>query len=143
MCIRDSDATVHLSLSRLRNMRDTFIVECARGTVEIGIHEPAVVRVSLGAAGSALIGNVSDATFERAPLRTVFARQLDDVVAAIRGTRPPLVGGVDGRRAVAIVEACYGVRTPLRQPWNYPEAYAGNRETAESCRPRSPARASL
>jgi predicted dehydrogenase len=126
-----SGATVHLALSRLRNMRDTFIVECARGTVEIGIHEPAVVRISLADAGSTLVGNVPDATFERAPLRTVFARQLDDVVGAIRGRRPPLVGAADGRRAVAIVEACYAARTPLRLPWNYPEAYSGIRETGD------------
>ena len=122
-------APVYLALSWLRNMRDTFIVECERGTVEIGIHEPAMVRVSLGGAGSTLDGNVRDAAFERAPLRTVFGRQLADVVAAVRGTGSPLVGGIDGRRAVGIVEACYAVRQPLRQPWDYPEAYSGTPDT--------------
>ncbi len=124
-------ATVHLELSWVRNMRDTFIVECARGTVEIGIHEPALVRLSIGDAGSTVVGNVPDQTFGRAPLRTVFRRQLDDVIAAVRGMKSPLVGAVDGRRAVGIVEACYAAKQPLRRPWNYPEAYSVSRETGE------------
>jgi predicted dehydrogenase len=124
-------APVFLELSRLRNMRDTFIVECARGTVEIGIHEPAVVRVSVGDASSPLIGNVPDPTFESAPLRTVFGRQLANLVAAVRGSRAPLVGGAEGRRAVGLIEACYAVRQPLRRPWNYPEAYSAVRQATE------------
>jgi len=123
-------APVFLELSWLRAMRDTFIVECARGTVEIGIHEPAVVRVSVGG-GAALIGNVPDQTFQRAPLRAVFGRQLDDVVAAVRGRHAPLIGGVDGRRAVGVVEACYAMRQPLTRSWNYPQAYSVTRETAD------------
>jgi len=123
-------APVFLELSWLRKMRDTFIVECARGTIEIGIHEPAVIRVSVGDA-SALIGDVPDHTFERAPLRTVFGRQLEDVVAAVRLTRAPLVGGSDGRRAVGVVEACYAMRQLLIRPWNYPQAYSATRETAD------------
>jgi predicted dehydrogenase len=122
-------APVFLELSWLRNMRDTFIVECARGTVEIGIHEPAVVRVSLG--DTALIGNVPDHRFERAPLRTVFRRQLDNVVAAVRGMLAPLVGGIDGRRAVGVVEACYAMKQPLSRPWDYPQAYSATRATAD------------
>lgn len=124
-------APVHIELSRLRNMRDTFMVECARGTVEIGIHEPAVVRVSVGTASSSLIGNVPDATFERAPMRTVFGRQLANVVAAVRESRAPLVGGAEGRRAVGLVEACYAVRQPLRRPWHYPEAYSAAWQATE------------
>jgi predicted dehydrogenase len=108
-------APVYMELSRLRTMRDTFIVECARGTVEIGIHEPAVVRVSLGAASSSLIGSVPDPAFERAPMRTVFGRQLANVVAAVRESRAPLVGGAEGRRAVGLVEACYAVAGIIRQ----------------------------
>lgn len=123
-------APVLLELSWLREMRDTAIVECARGTVEIGIHEPAVIRVSVGDA-STLVGNVPDQTFERAPLRTVFRRQLEDVVTAIRGAGAPLIGGLDGRRAVGIVEACYAMRQPLTRPWNYPQAYSVTRRTAD------------
>ena len=117
-------APVQVEFSRTRQLRDTVIVEGERGTVEIGVFEPAVVRLSLPGGGPTLAGSVADAEFARAPLPTVFGRQLADVVRAIRGGPPPLVGGTDGRRAVALVESCYARRTPLRRPWDFPEAYA-------------------
>ena len=120
----DTGAPVRLELSRTRVMRDTAVVTCERGTVELGVFDPAVVRLSLAADSPALDGVVPDPEFERAPLRTVFARQLVDVVAAVRDGREPLVGGRDGRQTVALVEACYAIRQPLQLPWGYPEAYA-------------------
>jgi len=117
-------APVAVELSRTRNLRDTTIVKCERGVVEIGIYEPAVVRLAMVGGGTTLAGGVPDAEFERAPVQTLFARQLADVVAAVRHGAPPLVGGREGRRAVALVEECYALRRPLRRPWDYPEAYA-------------------
>lgn len=119
-------ANVHFELSRLRSMRDTFVIECERGTLELGLHEPAIARLSM-ADGSVLDGHVPDPEFDRAPLRTVFTRQLADVAAAIRERREPLVTGAEGRRAVGLVEACYAARQPLRRPWDFPESYAMSR----------------
>ena len=110
-------APVRMELSRTRVLRDTVRVECERGVVELGVFDPAVVRLS--APGMRPIdASVPDAEFDRAPMHTVFARQLADVVAAIREGREPLVPGWQGRRAIAIVEACYAVRRPLRYPWD-------------------------
>ena len=120
----EGGAPVQVELSRTRQLRDTVVVEGERGTVDIGVFEPAVVRLALAGGGPALAGSVADAAFAQAPLLTVFGRQLADVVSAIRGGPPPLASGPDGRRAVAVVEACYARRTPLRQPWDFPEAYA-------------------
>ena len=120
----ENGAPVHLELSRTRALRDTSVIECENGSVEIGVFEPAVVRLRLPGGGPALDARVPDQEFEGAPLRVVFARQLADVVGAIRGGRPPLVSGVDGRRVVALVEACYALRRPLRRSWDYPEVYA-------------------
>jgi predicted dehydrogenase len=111
---------VHIDLSRTRVLRDTVIVGCERGSAEIGVFEPAVIRLSLDGAGQTLTCAVPDPEFERAPLRTVFGRQLADVVVAIRGGPAPLVGGPDGRRVVALVEACYAARQPLSWPWDVP-----------------------
>ena len=47
-----------------------------------------------------------------------------DFVAAIRGEGTVTVSGAEGRKAVALAEACYAARQPLRLPWDYPEAYA-------------------
>jgi predicted dehydrogenase len=120
----ETGAPVRLELSRTRTLRDTAIVTCERGTIELGVFEPAVVRLSLAGDRPALTGFVPDQEFERAPLRTVFARQLADVIAAVREGRHPLVDGLEGRRAVQLVQACYTLRQPLRLPWGYPEAYA-------------------
>jgi predicted dehydrogenase len=119
----DGGAEVFLELSRLRPLRDTMIVECEHATVELGLHEPAMCRLTLAGEASRLVGGVPDREFEQAPLRTVFARQLADVVSAIQDRHPPLVDGIQGRRAVAAVQACYARRVPLRHPWSYPESY--------------------
>jgi predicted dehydrogenase len=120
----ESGAPVHVELSRTRALRDTAVIECERGSVEIGVFEPAVVRLRLPDGGPSLDARVPDWEFECAPLQVVFARQLADMVGAIRGGRPPLVGGVEARRVVAVVEACYALRRPLRRTWDYPEVYA-------------------
>jgi len=119
-----SGAPVWIELSRLRELRDTVVVECECGTVEIGIFEPAVLRLTLADGGPALAGDVPDPRFASAPLVTVFTRQLADFTSAIATRRSPLVTGADGRRAVATVEAAYSLRGPLRRPWDFPEAYA-------------------
>jgi predicted dehydrogenase len=117
-------APVAVTLSRSRALPDTVTVVCERGTAEIGVFEPAMIRLTPPAGTLALEGTVPDAVFERAPLATVFGRQLADFVAAIRGERPPAVTATEGRRVVALAESCYALRQPLRLPWDYPEAYA-------------------
>jgi predicted dehydrogenase len=115
---------VHLEFSRTRKLRDTIIVDGERGTVELGVFEPALVRLSLPAGGAQLTGYLPDAEFDRSPLPSVFGRQLSDVVDALRNRHAPLVGGRDGRRVVALIEDCYALQQPLRYPWDYPEVYA-------------------
>jgi predicted dehydrogenase len=121
---------VRLELSRTRRLRDTVIVEGSNGTVEIGVFEPVLVRLTPAGGAAASEGGVPDPEFERAPLATVFGRQLADFVAAIRGAGRPSVTGEEGRRVVALAEACYAMRQPLRMPWDYPEAYAAVGRTA-------------
>jgi predicted dehydrogenase len=118
-----SGAPVHVELSRSRLLRDTLVVEGERAAVEIGVFEPAIVRLT-PRGGRALAGTAPDPRFERAPLRTVFDRQLADFVSAVRQGTPPLVSGTEARRAVALVEGCYARRSPLRFPWSWPEARA-------------------
>jgi predicted dehydrogenase len=115
-------APVSVALTRLRPMRDTTIVECEGGTVEIGIFEPAVVKLTLPS-DRALVGDVPDTGFAQAPLRTVFLRQLADFAAAVRTGSAPLVPLSEGRRVVDLVERCYAARTQLSRPWDWPQAY--------------------
>ncbi|HEX6104578.1 MAG TPA: Gfo/Idh/MocA family oxidoreductase, partial [Gemmatimonadales bacterium] len=117
-------APVAVELSRSRSLRDTVLVECERGSIEIGVFEPALVRLTPRGGATSLVGDVPDSGFSRAPLAAVFGRQLADFVAASRGEGEPTVTGEEGRRVVALAERCYAVRRPLRMPWDYPEAYA-------------------
>ena len=47
----------------------------------------------------------------------IFRRQLADFVEAVRTGREPLVSGAEGRRAVALMEACRACRQPLDLAW--------------------------
>lgn len=49
-----------------------------------------------------------------------FRDQLADWAEAVRGGRPPAVPGSEGRRSVALVEACYARRRALEHPWIVP-----------------------
>ena len=115
-------APVAMAVSRRRSLRDTTIVECARGTLEIGIHEPAILRLQPKSGSLVVTGGVDDAAFARAPLRAAFERQLRDFTDAIHHQRPPLVTGTDGRRVVALIEACYAMRQSLSLPWQCHDA---------------------
>ncbi len=117
-------AEVVVELTRLREMRDTTIVRGSRAALEIGIFEPALLRLVPHGEAGALSGDVRDAEFERAPIRTVFVRQLADFVRAVHTGAAPAVTLADGRRAVETVEQAYAMRAPLRRAWDWPEAYA-------------------
>ena len=116
-------APVSFQLTRLRPMRDTVVVRCARGSLEIGIFEPEVLRLTLPD-GAIMAGGAEDREFSAAPMRTVFQRQLRDFAAAVRQGTSPLVPLEEGRRAVELVERAYAVREPLRRPWDWPEILA-------------------
>lgn len=119
-----SGAPVSFQLTRLRPMRDTVVIRCARGSLEIGIFEPEVLRLTLPG-GEIMAGGAEDQEFAAAPMRTVFQRQLHDFAAAVRQGTSPLVPLEEGRRPVELVERAYAVREPLRRPWDWPEILAG------------------
>ncbi|HYC32349.1 MAG TPA: Gfo/Idh/MocA family oxidoreductase, partial [Gemmatimonadales bacterium] len=54
-----SGAPVRLELSRTRNLRDTVVVECERATVELGVFEPVLVRLTPHGSQAALAGGVA------------------------------------------------------------------------------------
>jgi predicted dehydrogenase len=120
---------VHFVLTRLRELRDTTVIRGDRAALEIGIFDPSLLRLTLRT-GTRIDGDAPDAEFATAPLRTVFRRQLDDFVAAVRTGGEPLVPLRDGRRAVELVEAAYALRRPLRRAWDWPDAYARLTEEA-------------
>lgn len=112
-------------LSRSRNLRNTCVFTGSRARLEVGLWEPDPLiavrlqgaRDEMDLAGRArrrdvAVGDDGGLDFHRA-----FVRQIEDFAAAVRAGGSPRVPGAEGRRSVALVEACYAVRRPLELPW--------------------------
>jgi predicted dehydrogenase len=116
-----SGCTGMVEISRSRNLRNTCRLVGERATLEVGIWDPdppitlAVAGCEVALAGSARRGAEAGLDFNGA-----FRRQLADFAAAIRGGHEPAIPGREGRRSVALIEACYAARQPLDLPWLAP-----------------------
>ncbi|MBA2667054.1 MAG: Gfo/Idh/MocA family oxidoreductase [Trueperaceae bacterium] len=110
-----------VELSRTRVLRNSTIIRGERGVVEIGPGFDPPVHLTFGGRTRRLIGAVEAAGTSRAArLEDVFARQLDDFAGAIREGRAPFIPGREGKRSIALLEACRRVRRPLELPWLSP-----------------------
>jgi len=111
-----------VELSRTRNLRNTAIIRGEAAELEVGLvrnfaalrlpHAPVQI-VGQGASAS-LPAKVQSNQVE------VIAAEYDDFFEAIRTERQPTVSGLEGRRSVALIEACYRERQPLSLPWDLP-----------------------
>jgi len=110
----------HIELSRTRRMRNSTMVRGEHGTAEIAAYTNDV-SLSLNGDGPhawQLRSQLQQAQGESsAASETIFADQLAEFAGAIREKRSPAVDGRAGRSSVAVVEACYAARKPLRHPW--------------------------
>jgi len=129
----EADCELHLSmasgargvveLSRTRNLRNTAIIRGEKAELEVGLRtNEAVVRSRDGSSGLAGRGlGTPHGTPVTQGFTDLFPLQIDDWIEAIRAGRPPTVPGVEGRRSVALIEACYATRKPLELPWMSPD----------------------
>ena len=105
-------------ISRTRNLRNTCVFEGDRATLEVGIWDPdPSIVLRLGDKEVSLTGHAGK---KRISFQDVFVRQIDDFAAAIREGREAFVPGREGRRSLALIEACYAARRPLELPWDAP-----------------------
>ena len=125
----EADCELHLKLrsgaegivevSRTRKLRNTAIIRGERGELEIGLSgNRAALRfdgVPLQVAGSAipLHEPIDSEWIQTDPI----AAEQEDFLDAIRRRRSPVVSGLEGSRSVALIEACYRKRQPLKVPW--------------------------
>ena len=112
-----SGVKARVELSRTRDLRNSFIIQGERGSLEVGTGYDPVIRLKLGGLESTLDGHVTDDGQADTNIRDVFFRQLNDFAGAILDAREPRVPGTEGRRSVELIEACYASRQPLRYPW--------------------------
>lgn len=126
-----------VEVSRTRNLRNSCRFVGAGGVLEVGVWDPdPEITLHLGGKAVALAGHVRRGgpalTFQDA-----FRRQLEDFAAAIQEGREPRVPGREGRRSIALLEACYARRRPLALPWGDPPELAGWAESAAEGQARS------
>jgi predicted dehydrogenase len=105
-----------VDLSRTRNLGNHIRIRGERGQIEV---DGATVKLSfadscLGLSGDVV--NTVDASDLEGYHRWIKA-SLVNWAEAIRNGTEPAVPGREGRRAVALIEACYRERQPLTFPW--------------------------
>ena len=110
-----------MEFSRTRNLRNSWIFECEHGVLEIGNGLDATVSVRSSAGGPALTGQAPSENDVTETPWVHLHRQLDNVIAAVRNGRPPLVDGHEGSGAVALYESARRRRLPLSLPWMLPQ----------------------
>jgi len=125
----EADCVVHIKLksgvqgivevSRTRNLRNTAIIRGERGELEVALTNDRIALRLEGVPAQVM----GQATSRQQPFGSEQAR-MDPIVAehqdfleSVRERRAPVVPGLEGRRSVALIEACYGDRKPLNIPW--------------------------
>ncbi len=107
-----------VELSRTRDLRNSCIITGERGTIEVGTKTDSVVTVTW-ADGTALGGRgVAGERPSPTHLIDLFEPQLRQFVQAIRYGDDPIVSGVEARRSIALLSACYLARQPWIHPWD-------------------------
>ncbi len=116
----DNGASGVLELSRTRQLRNTVIIDCEKGSLEVGIFDGSIIRAK-GAACEFSYADTMLSNMPDEPWNTLFVYELKDFANAILESHPPLVSPSDGARAVAFVESCYSQRKPYIYPWDLKE----------------------
>jgi len=114
-------ATGVVELSRTRNLRNSWVFRGERGTLEVEAGYKPLISLKTSTQDLVLTGHATQEGSSDETVHDLFLRQLDDFADAIRNSREPFVPGQEGRRAVELIETCYRLRQPLKQPWDSPE----------------------
>jgi predicted dehydrogenase len=115
------DVEAAIELSRTRNMPNTCVLTGTRGMLEVGTKTDSSVRLTIAAQDVTLTGRpLKTGSTPPATLADLFRREFEDFVAAIENGHDPVVTGREGRKSVALMEACYARREMLEYPWEAP-----------------------
>jgi predicted dehydrogenase len=100
-----------VELSRTRRLRNEIRIECDDGALVVPLPLPGEVTLEVDGRSHRIRTGGDDAYTE------AFRAQLVDFLDAAAGGREPSVTGEDGVAVLDAIEAAYGLREPLAQPW--------------------------
>ena len=110
-----------VELSCTRRLRNTGVIRCESGVIEIGLDRDHANCLNLAVSDKsyALAGVMKGlrANEKDQSCQDLVRSQAEDFIAAIRNGRSPEVDGHAGRRSVRLIENCYRRRKPLELPW--------------------------
>jgi predicted dehydrogenase len=115
----ESGAVGTVEVSRTRDLRNTAIIRGERAELEVALVQNSVsLRWPDGTASI-----TSPVIFSQEPTllnqksADLIAAEHADFLEAIRLKRPPAIPGSEGRRSIALIEACYAERGLWKLPW--------------------------
>ena len=113
----ENGARGSVKLSRIRDLGNAWTIRCERGTLEIETKFHPRVRILQAGQPFAFEGEAwRQAEVPEDPL-DCFARSFTDFVECARTGREPVGSGREGRRSVALMQACLAARQPLEPAW--------------------------
>jgi predicted dehydrogenase len=109
-----------VELSRTRQLRNTAIIHCERGTIEVGL-DTNDTRLSLADQPYVLSGEVRNLkeTHKDQDDLGLMRAQIEDFVAAIRNNRKAEADVQSAKSTIRLIESCYRDRQPLQFSWAY------------------------
>ena len=105
--------------SRTRNLRETAIIRGERAELEVSLVQNLATLRFLDS-GMSLTGHTTlpgEPILPDQRVADLIAAEHKDFLEAIKTGRPVTVPGAEGKRSVALIEACYAERRPLKLPW--------------------------
>lgn len=108
-----------VELSRTRDLRNTAIIKCERGQIEVDLRKNHV-SITTYNGRSSIIGHGQlpgqpDALGQG--FIDLFPLQLRDFVDSIQNGRTPSAPGKEAARSVSLIAECYQKKKPLNLPW--------------------------
>lgn len=104
-----------LEFSWSHRLRRSIRVVGERGTLEAFTSDPRTLTLHRTTRRGPMEMQIPCATHWDS--RSHYRAQLDDFIGAVQERRAPLVTAGSSLRALAVIEAAYGMRTPMAQPW--------------------------
>lgn len=112
--------TGFVELSRTRTLRNTAIIRCERGTIEIGLVAN-TGKLTLTEQPYMLAGSITN-SFEPETDQSypdLIGSTVENFVAAMRSGGKVEADGRQARTGIELMEACYRQRKPLQSTWAY------------------------